>query len=242
MIRIAVCDDSLAFLRQTKFLIDHWDAPAARNIVTELFEDGDALLSAHAKNPFDIILLDIMMPLLNGMDAAREIREKDKTVRIVFLTTSTEFAIESYSVKASNYLLKPVTPEILFDCLDELICDIQSVAKSIVIKGLNSIHRITLSDIEHIEAQLKHVVFHLKGNRQIESPEPFYTYENMLTLDDGFYKCHRSYIVNIHHIDDYSHSEIVMRSGRRIPISRSCQKSFEASYFHAVFGKVGDDI
>ena len=242
MIRIAICDDSFAFLQQTQFLIEHWDAPAAQSIVTELFEDGDALLCAHGKNPFDIILLDIVMPLLSGIDAAREIREKDKAVKIVFLTTSTEFAIDSYSVKASNYLLKPLIPKTLFHCLDELICDIQSVAKSIVVKGSDFIHRIALSDIEHIEAQLKHVVFFLNGNRQLHSPEPFYTYENALALDDGFFKCHRSYIVNIHHIDSYSHSEIVMRSGRHIPISRSCQKSFEAAYFHAVFGKAGDNV
>lgn len=242
MIRIAICDDSAAFLRQTKFLIEHWDAPAARDIVTELYEDGDALLSAHGKKPFDIILLDIVMPLLNGIDAAREIREKDRSVKIVFLTTSAEFAIESYSVKASNYLLKPVNPDTLFSCLDELIGDIRSTEKSIIVKGTDSVHRIALSDIEHIEAQLKHVVLFLKGSRQVETLEPFYTYENTLMLDDGFFKCHRSYIVNIHHIDNFSHTAVVMRSGRHIPISRSSQKSFEASYFHVVFGKVGDDI
>ena len=242
MIRIAICDDSPAFLQQTKFMISHWDAPAARNITTELFEDGDSLLSAHAASPFDIILLDIVMPLLNGIETARELREKDKTVKIVFLTSSAEYAVDSYTVKASNYLLKPVNPDSLFACLDELISQLHGTAKSIVVKGIDATHRISLSDIEHVEAQLKHVVFFLKGNRIVESVEPFYTYENTLVLDDGFFKCHRSYIVNIHHIDNHSHSEIYMRSGRQIPISRSCQKSFEASYFRVIFGKVGDDL
>ena len=242
MIRIAICDDSSAFLQQAKFMIHHWDAPAARNITAELFEDGDALLSAHAVHPFDIILLDIVMPLRNGIETARELRKKDKTVKIVFLTSSTEYAVDSYTVKASNYLLKPVNPDSLFSCLEELICDIQSITKSIIVKGTDATHRIVLSDIEHVEAQLKHVVFYLKDNRTVESPEPFYTYENTLMLDDGFFKCHRSYIVNIHHIDNYSHSKIVMRSGRLIPISRSCQKSFEISYFRVIFGKVDGDI
>lgn len=242
MIRIAICDDSPAFLQQTKFLIEHWDAPAARNITAELFEDGDALLLAHAKNPFDIILLDIVMPLLNGIDAAKELREKDKSVRIVFLTSSPEFAVDSYSVKASNYLLKPVNPDSLFSCLDELICDVKSAEKYIVIKGMDATHRIPLSDIEHVEAQRKHVAFVLRNCRIIETIEPFYTYENTLAPDDGFFKCHRSYIVNIHHINSYSHAEIVMSSGCHIPISRSCQKDFEASYFRVVFGKVGEDI
>ena len=242
MIRIAICDDSSAFLHQAKFLIEHWDAPAARSIVTELFEDSDALLSAHSQKPFDIILLDIVMPLLNGIDAAKELREKDKTVKIIFLTTTTEFAIDSYAVKASNYLLKPVNPDTLFACLDELICDLQSIGKSIVVKGTDATHRIVLSDIEYVEAQLKHTVFFLKEKQKIESAEPFYTYENILVLDDGFFKSHRSYIVNIHHIDKFSHTQIVMRSGFCIPISRSCQKNFEDSYFRVIFGKVGDNI
>ena len=241
MIRIAICDDSHAFLQQTKFMIDHWDSPAARQIVTESFEDGDALLLAHGKNPFDIILLDVVMPLLSGIEAARELREKDKTVKIVFLTSSPEFAVDSYSVKASNYILKPVDPAHLFACLDELITEIQSVTKCIVVKGVDATHRITLADIEHIEAQLKHVILFLKGGRTVESLEPFYTYEKNLALDDGFFKCHRSYIVNIHHIDNYTHSEILLRSGHRVPISRSCQKTFETAYFQVIFGKAGDN-
>lgn len=242
MIRIAICDDCTAFLNQTKFMLDHWDAPVACGITTELFEDGDALLSAHAQKPFDIILLDIVMPLLNGIDAARELREKDKTVKIVFLTSSAEFAVDSYTVKASNYLLKPINPDSLFACLSELLAEIQSVARYMVVRSLDATHRVALSHIEHVEAQLKRVAFFLKDNRVLESPEPFYTYENALMLDDGFFKCHRSYIVNIHHIDNYSHSEIVMRSGRRIPIARSCQKNFETAYFRVVFGKVGDAL
>ena len=242
MIRIGICDDCTAFLNQTKFMLDHWDAPVACGIITELFEDGDALLSAHTQKPFDIILLDIVMPLLNGIETARELREKDKTVKIVFLTSSAEFAVDSYTVKASNYLLKPINPDSLFACLDELLSEIQNTAKYRIVRGVDATHRIALSDIEYVEAQLKHVAFFLKGNRVVESPEPFYTYENTLMLDDGFFKCHRSYIVNIHHIDNYSHSEIVMGSGRRIPISRSCQKNFETAYFRVVFGKVGDAL
>lgn len=242
MIRIALCDDSPAFLQQAKLMIDQWDAPAARNIAVELFDDGDALLAAHAKKPFDIILLDVVMPLLNGIDAARELREKDKTVKIVFLTASSEFAVESYTVKASNYLLKPINPSRLFACLDELISEIQSITKCILVRSTDATHRIPISEIEYVEAQMKHVVFFLTGGRTLESSEPFYSYEQGLLLEDGLFKCHRSYMVNIHHIDNYSHSKIVMRSGHHIPIARSCQKNFEASYFRVIFGKAGDEI
>ena len=241
MIRIGICDDSSAFLHQTKFMIDNWDN-RPQDIITELFEDGDALILAHSQNPFDIILLDIVMPMLNGIDAAKELREKDKNVKIVFLTSSAEFALDSYTVKASNYLLKPLEPTQFFTCLDELIFDIKSVSKCIIVKGLDAVYRIPLSNIEHVESQSKHIIFYTSDNKTIESTDPLYTYENILLFEDGFFKCHRSYIINIHRVDSFSPSEVIMQSGCRIPISRSHQKSFEDIYFHTIFEKAGDNL
>lgn len=239
MIRIGICDDSSAFLHQTKFMIEHWDNPPQK-ITTELFEDGDALLSAHAKNPFDIILLDVVMPMLNGIEAARELRQGDKNVKIVFLSSSPEFAVDSYTVKASNYLLKPFEPARLFSCLDELISELKSASKCLTLKGLTATHKIPLCDIEYVESQNKHIVFYTVNNKVVKSTDSLYIYEEMLLIEDGFFKCHRSYIVNVHHIDSFSHSEIVMRSGSHIPISRSHQKTFEDTYFRIVFEKAGD--
>ncbi len=241
MVRVGICDDSFAFIQQAKFMIEHWD-DKPQKITVEVFEDADALIQAHTNLPFDIILLDIVMPLLNGIDAAREIRENDKTVKIVFLTTSTEFAVESYTVKASDYLLKPVEPAKLFKCLEGLITDIETVAKCITVKGVNATHRIQLSNIEFVESQGKHIMFYLLKGKAIESHEPLYAYESKLILDDGFFKCHRSYIVNIHNINSYSPKEIIMRSGCKIPIARNSQKEFETAYFTAVFGKAGADM
>lgn len=239
MIRIGICDDSSAFLQQTKFMIDHWDNPPQK-ITTEVFEDGDSLIAAHTKIPFDIILLDIIMPMLNGMETARELRQADKNVKIVFLSSSPEFAVESYAVKASNYLLKPFDASRLFTCLDELISEIQSTSKRLIIKGLDATYKIPFSDIEYIESQNKHIIFYTTENKMIVSTESLYTFEDTLLLEDGFFKCHRSYIINIHHIDSYSRTEVLMCSGRSIPIARSHQKTFEDTYFHTIFQKAGD--
>ena len=240
MIRIGICDDSSAFLQQTKFMIDHWD-DRPHNIITELFEDGDALLEAHAELPFDILFLDIVMPLQNGIDVARELREKDQNVKIVFLTSSAEFALDSYSVKANNYLLKPVNPAVLFACLEDLLKDMQSKNEYIHVKSVNALHKIALSDIEYIEAQNKHILFYLASGQIIESTSPLYTYEEKLTLENGFFKCHRGYIVNMTMIDTYTYNDIEMHSKTRIPISRSNRKEFESVYFSIIFGKAGDD-
>lgn len=237
--RIAICDDQPEFLTQAKQALAAWpDRPAVTMV--ETFEDGDALIHAHTNAPFDIILLDVVMPLLNGIETARELRQQDKTVKIVFLTSSTEFAVDSYTVKASNYLLKPLEREKLFACLNELIEDIQSFSRSITVKCIHSLQRIELKNIEYVEAQNNHVLIVLSDGRSVTSVEPLYAFESQLHLADGFFKCSRSYIVNIHRINTYTLKEITMRSGCRISISRSCQKDFEAAYFSLLFGKAGD--
>ena len=239
MLRIAVCDDIRDFLVQVRQCILQWKNQP-EELAVETFSDADALITAHSRNPFDIILLDVVMPLLGGIEAAKEIRQQDKTVKIVFLTSSPEFAVDSYRVKASDYLLKPLDPGELYRCLEELAEDIRKTAKFIPIRSRNAVHRVELGSIDYIEASNKDVLFFLVSGETIVSPDPLYFFESRLLLADGFFKCSRSYIVNIHRIDTYSTKEIRMRSGCRIPISRSCQKEFESAYFSVIFGKAGD--
>lgn len=239
MLRLAVCDDQPAFLQHIRSVLLQWeDRP--EELCVEIFEDADSLLAAHSSNPFDIILLDVIMPLLSGIEAARELRQNDKAVKLVFLTASAEFAVESYTVKANNYLLKPVEPTTLYTCLQELAEELRKSPRTIVVKSARALHHVQVKSIEYLEAQNKHVLFMLSDGTAITSVEPLYSYEDQLPLSDGFFKCSRSYIVNIHRIDTYTAREIRMRSGCRISISRGCQKEFETAYFEVLFGKDGD--
>ena len=240
MLRIAICDDMPDFLADTKNIIEQWNN-RPDDMTISLFTDGDTLIESHAVTPFDIILLDIVMPLLSGIETAAEIRRTDRSVRIVFLSSSAEFALDSYSVKAANYLLKPIDSNLLWNCLNELYTDILNYAKCITIKCATTMHRVELRNIEYVEAQGKQVHFSLTNGTDIKALDPFYVYENKLLLEDGFFKCHRSYLVNMNKIETYTLKEIKMRSGSRLPISRSCQKDFEAAYFSLIFGKVGDN-
>lgn len=237
--RIAICDDTPLFLQQASTCVCQWpDKP--ENLAVETFADADALISAHFKNPFDIILLDIVMPLLNGIEAGKEIRQQDSHVKIVYLTSSPEFAVESYTAKANNYLLKPLVAEKLYKCLSELSEEIQIYEKSILVRSRHSVHRVPLNRIEYIEANNKEVIFFLIAGQSMISVDPMYTYEDKLLLSDGFLKCNRSYIVNLYQIDTYTASEVTMRSGCRISVSRRIRKEFESIYFSLLFGKAGE--
>lgn len=240
--RIAICDDQPEQLEQLREMILSWTPHVCGGDVSlSCYSNGDSLLRAHGSAPFDIIFLDVIMPLLSGMETAKELRQSDKQVKLVFLTTSTDYAVEAFTVKASNYLLKPADTQALYRCLDELSEELHASARKISIKGIHSLHRITVADIEYIESQNKRILFVLSGGESILSGEPLYTYEEKLSLDDGFFKCSRSFIVNIHRIDTFTTKEIRTQSGARIPISRSCHREFEKAYFSVLFGKAGEE-
>ena len=239
--RIALCDDQPEQTEQIRKLIYEQNNKFG-DLTVHCYDNGDSLLQAHRTAPFDIIFLDVLMPLLSGMETAKELRQSDKNVKLVFLTSSPDFAVDAFSVKASNYLLKPLAPEKLFACLDELVEELHTSARKICIKGIHCIHQISVSHIEYIESQNKRILFVLASGETILSGEPLYTYEEKLTLEDGFFKCSRSFIVNIHHINTFTAKEIRTHSGARIPISRSCHREFEKAYFSVLFGKAGDAL
>ena len=239
MLRIAICDDSAGYVKHMEQLIGSWQNGGCHSVCFG-FSNGYELACAHSESPFDIILLDIVMPVVNGIETAREIRRNDRNVKIVFLTSSAEFAVESYTVKADNYLLKSVSVQALYQCLDELSEQITRSVPSITVKGFYAVHRIPLDSIEYAEAQNKQIVFTLQDGTEIKTGEPLHILENKLLAEYGFFRCHRSYIVNINHISTYTNKEITMSSGCRIPISRSCQKNFESAYFQFIFGSAGE--
>ena len=236
MLKIAICDDNPTFLHQIHEYVLTWN----KTVQIHSFNDGDALINMHSTSPFDVILLDVVMPLLNGIDVAKEIRTFDQGVKIVFITSSVEYAIDSYSVKADNYLLKPIDKQALWNCLDEISKEKFTNKKSIMVKSSTITHRIFLDDIEYIEAQNKNAIIHLVDGTYIKSNNHLYVFEEQLQTDDGFFKCSRSYIVNVYYVSSYTSKEVNMLSGERISISRKLYQEFENVYFSTFFNKAGD--
>ena len=111
----------------------------------------------------------------------------------------------------------------------------QEATDELVIKTSFGYHALRLSDIEYAEARNKHVVFHLRDGRDIEALESFRSVEDRLEQNAVFFKCHRSYQVNLRNIDHFDRTDIVMRSGACIPLSRSCKQGFQDAYFAVRF-------
>ena len=235
MIRIAVCDDSPEFLQQAVNMVERWSEESGVPAEIFRFDNGDALLAKNAVTHMDIIFLDIIMPLQSGIDTAKELRQSDKAVKIIFLTSSPEFALDSYEVKAQGYLLKPATYEKVKETLTECSHTFEEEPKNIVLKTAFGYQKLYFHDMEYAEAQNKRVVFYLRTGKTVESAESLHSLEERLSINDGFFKCHRSYLVYLPNVDHFSMTEIITKSGRSIPIARGYGKAFKEAYFAFVF-------
>ena len=237
MIRLAICDDEVQCLDSTRRMIEQWSERCSIPVQIGCFDNGDALLQSIRRTRTDIVFLDIMMSLLNGMDTAREIREIDKAVKIVFLTSSPEFALESYSVKANGYILKPFSDKQLSEVLNDCTAALEEKSEHLLLKSTDGYHKIHLHEIEYIEAQNKNVIFFLRSGRSLTSTEHLRVFENKFLTKDGFFKCHRSYIISMSQVNSFSQSEIKMKSGGCVPIARGSGKAFQNAYFSFMFNE-----
>ena len=217
MFEIVICDDDSACLEQTCQLVNDWKSAISTPIIVKTMESGDKLLEYCAKNRPDVILLDIMMPLLNGMDAARELREHNLISKIIFLTTS------------------PVDREKLYKLLDKCLSAVSKPADSIAIHTAFGYQNVLMHHIEFIEAQNKKVKLALYDGQRLEAIGTLSYYEKLLTVEKGFFKCHRSYIVYMPAVEHFSATELVTKSGTKISISRGLSKSFQDAYFSYMF-------
>jgi DNA-binding LytR/AlgR family response regulator len=122
--------------------------------------------------------------------------------------------------------------EVLNDCTLAL----KEEPKKLLLKSSFGYHKIYLRDIEYIEAQNKRVVFFLTSGQSLLITEPLYSFENKLLTQDGFFQCHRSYIVSMSYVNSFTSSDITMKSGNLIPIARGIGKAFQDAYFSFMFG------
>lgn len=150
---------------------------------------------------YDIYLLDVVMPGLNGIELAKEIRSSDKAADIIFLTSSPEFAVESYTVKASNYLVKPVSRDRLVEALDDIMrTRTEDRDSCLVLKSSVGVHKVHISEIIYIEALNRKVVYYLRNNSQITCVEKFASVCDQLLQHPEFLLAHRSFLVNMNYI------------------------------------------
>ncbi len=234
MYLVAICDDETAQLDETKGHLAGWQAnhPDCQFQI-ECFENPEKLLFMLREKEYtpDLLLLDIYMPEKSGIEVAKEFREMGRKGSIVFLTTSREHALEAFSVDATQYLVKPVKEQELFQVLDRLFVNTKEKKDCLLLRIDGRICKIPLNDIVYFEAQGKNQGLHLADGTHPKLHMTMMEIYGMLSGRREFAKVGVSYIVNLNHVDSLNAQEICLDTGKNIYLPRGAYHSLREQYF-----------
>lgn len=233
MLHIALCDDHVNELAELQRLL--LDYKQARGFAFDyaLFESGFELITALERGKrFDIYCLDIIMPGITGIEVAKEIRAFDKTAPIIFLTSSPEYALDGYSVRAINYVLKPMTREKLFRALDDVFehIKVNHDDAAVIVKSSDGIQKILISNLVYAEVMGRSVLYHLVSGKVIECTESFSSVCDNLLKYGCFVKPHRSYLVNMRYIDTIESNRLTLQSKETVPVAQGKAREIKQNY------------
>ncbi len=218
--KIAICDDEWIQLQATKAQLE--EAYKSLDLRIDVFQDGRQLIASTEKICYDLIILDIEMPGIDGLSVARKLRELKQETALVFLTSHLEYALKGYEVNALRYLTKPVKKEQLTEIINHLI-EKNSEARRILLKAEDEMVMVSVRDILYMEACNQDIRI-VTGDREYLRRYNIRDYEEQLN-PYFFVRCHRSYLVNLSHIARIAGRDIVVDNQDIIPLSRTREKS-----------------
>jgi DNA-binding LytR/AlgR family response regulator len=227
--RIAICEDEDKYTKQLIEDINEW--AVLKKIKVEIFAYINAekfLYRWEDGEDYDILFLDIKMGSITGMELAKIIRRTNKDIPIVFVTNMKEYAIVGYSVDAMQYLLKPICKEDCFNCLNKAYQS-DRIKKYFLFDDLDKTKRVPHEDIIYIEK--------FAHNAEIVTYKSKYTLRKTISQlleelnDDLFVQCHKSYIINIRHMESLSKTFAFMSNNAEIPLSKTVVKEINERFY-----------
>ena len=233
MIKIAICDDECKFLDSAEEMLKQYLSDNGISAQADLFRIPMELIDAVEKGiRYDIYLLDIYMPGISGMSIATELRSRDIKSPIIFLTSSTDHALEAFGVNPTHYLLKPYTKDNFYVGMDKAMQSITSHRDdSIVLKVDNEYRSISVSNILYCEAEDKYQRLYLKNGERLLVRITGTELYKQLSAFDCFYRCGRAHIVNLNHIRKVGQDGAAFKDGVQLLLPRSVLAGLRKAFF-----------
>lgn len=215
---VAIVDDSPADTAYVSSLCADWAKNTGHTLDTRTYPGAETFLfCCEDEPPFDILLLDIEMGEMNGVQLARRIRESNSHVQMVFITGYPDFVAEGYEVSALHYLMKPVRREKLFAVLDRAVKTLDSRPRSLLLPVGKDTVRVYADDILYAESQAHYMLIRTAREE----------YKCRMTLPElqdmlgrGFARCHRSFIVGLRHVSRVTKTSVILDQGADLPLGK----------------------
>lgn len=223
MIRIAVCDDEKYMADEIKAAVSAFFRRKNMEVSVSRFSSGEELLRYEKR--IDILFLDIQMEAMDGMETARKLRGRGFQGFLIFITILREMVFSSFEVQAYDYLVKPLAAERFESMMERLFASMQNVGEEnlLVQRGYES-DIVSFRDIVFCEVINRKVYLHLISSEVIDYYDRMEHLEKK--LDSRFFRCHRSFLINLQHLKSYKNGMAYMADGEEIPVSRLRSKAF----------------
>lgn len=221
---IAICDDDPRDLDVLRQMTADYLTQSGLDLTVETFLDGATLLKALTEEPerYILLLMDILLGAENGVELAKLLRKQNNRTRLVFISSSPEFALEGYKVNADDYLVKPLSAERFAETLDR----ISSRNTIVSIETSSGIHMVQVADIRYIESD-GHYVTVVTQTEKLRSRCSLSEMGQRLR-QYGFFRCQKSFLVNITHVRELLNTDLVLSCGTLIPVGRQYHNEIES--------------
>ena len=225
MIHIAICDDEKHMSDHIRSMISDFFRKKNQEISLHMFSSGEELLSYNGQ--IDILFLDIQMKGMDGMETARKLRADKFRGFLVFITVLKEMVFQSFEVQTYDYLVKPVDKKQFEKTMERLYASTQNASEDslLVQKGYEG-RIIQKDEIVFCEIIDRKIYLNLASGEVVDYYERIEKLETK--LDNRFYRCHRSYLINLKHLKGYKNGTAYMDNGKEIPVSRLRSKEFSS--------------
>lgn len=226
MIRIAICDDNSLQRDLLRDTLNDYFGRTGLSAALEEFSDGSELLNCVRDNGrYDIYILDLIMPGVNGMEAATTLRMLHDEGIIIFVTATVDYALASYDVNAFYYLLKPLDRNKLFAVLDRATAQLQKSGEQfIVVRTHDGDVRVSLNDLQYVSLKNRALHYHLVRGDDVDGlviRVPFREAVAQVLRDNRFVLCGISMVVNLTCIDQMDCESVLLRDGTMLYPSKS---------------------
>ena len=233
MISIAICDDEKEFRDAAERMLKLYMEEKAVSYQVDTFGVPSDLVDMTEKGTiYDIYLLDIYMPGISGMSIATELRSRSVKSPIVFLTSSTDHALEAFGVDATHYLLKPYTKDSFYVGMDKAMQSIASHKNdSVILKVDNEYRSILVSKLIYCEAEDKYQRLYLENGERLLIRISGTELYKQLSEFDSFYHCGRAHIINLNHISRVTQRGAVFKNGMQLSLTRTVLAGLRSAFF-----------
>lgn len=238
--RIAIVDDLSADSKRLRELIECWAREQGVPLVPDpaVFESGEELLADFVPDIYDVIFLDIYMSGMTGMEAARKIREQDEFCQLIFTTTTTEFAVDSYEVGAAFYLVKPFSKEKLEQALSRCGAGLLEQGQSVMVPGEAGSEPLLLHRITYTEYSGRCVEVHFIGGEKKAYSMRQADFAELLLAYPYFCDCMRGVLVNLEQVESLAPDHFVLQDKTEVPISRLKYREVREKYLTFTYARM----